>query len=173
MSTEEDLSASAGVAVDEPVGNQDFLTFVCFDPRREASSSFISSLRNIHENLRFFADRAMCFDFIRSTDNKIFFLALSMTNEMLISAQQCMAIEAIFVLDAEGSNLRSDLPKVFGIFNQHEQMLFAIKENFDLFHSIHLEIFELQKEPNFFWWQIWKEKVNLVADIDVKSRYFD
>ena len=57
-------------------------------------------------------------------------------------------------------SIKGDFPKLFGIFNQQEELFRILKEVFDTFEQIQLEEFAFEEDKIFLWSQLWKEEVS-------------
>ncbi|CAF2782598.1 unnamed protein product [Rotaria sp. Silwood2] len=131
--------------------------FIWFDPYTHLNTNLIGPLRVINDSVQSFTDPLTCFDTIRSSQQKIFFICSSCNNELITTVHKFCAVEAIFILDPNGENIRGDFSKLFGIFNQQEELLRILKEVFKMFEEIQLEEFAFEQDEVFLWSQLWKE----------------
>ncbi|CAF0983561.1 unnamed protein product [Rotaria sordida] len=152
------ISACATQIIDRNI-NRECVTFVWLDLRRDSTGTFIGTLRAINDCVRTFTDISTCLDYIKSSHEKIFFISSSSNNELLATIHQCIAVEAIFVLDPDTNNVRGDFPKLIDIFIQQEELLRALKITLDTFEHIQLERFTFETDKLFIWWQLWKEVI--------------
>ncbi|CAF4676523.1 unnamed protein product, partial [Rotaria magnacalcarata] len=70
-----------------------------------------------------------------------------------------MPVEAIFILNQNGDNIKGDFPKLFGIFTQQEELFRMLKEVYNTFEEVQLEEFTFEQDLVFLWSQLWKEDV--------------
>lgn len=140
------------------------VTLVWFDPQGQSNINLIGSLRVINDSVQVFTDSSTCLDMIQSSMEKIFFISSSNNNELISMVHACGAVEAIFILTGNGENVKGDFPKLFGVFNQQEELLRVLKEIFDLFEQVQLEDFHFEAEKVFLWSQLWKEDVSNELD---------
>jgi len=140
--------------------NRECVTFVWLDLRRESVGLFVGALRAINDCVRTYTDMSICLDSIRSSHETIFFISSTSNAEFLATIHQCINVEAMFVLDPNNNSVRGDFPKLFGIFNQQEELLRVLKETFDTFEQTQLERFTFETDKLFLWWQLWKEIVS-------------
>lgn len=136
------------------------VTLVWFDPHGQSNINLIGALRSINDSIEVFTEWATCFDMIKSSEEKIFFISSTNNHELISLAHACSGVEAIFILAANAENVKGDFPKLFGVFNQQEELLRVLKETFDLFEQVQLEDFHFEAEKVFLWSQLWKEDVS-------------
>ena len=140
--------------------NHESVIFIWFDPQEQMNMSFIAQLRSINDNVQSFTDAASCFDTIRSSKEKIFFISSSSNNELISTVHDFTGVEGIFILDSNMDRIKGDFPKLFGIFIQQEELFRVLREVFDAFEQIQLEDFAFEEEKIFLWSQLWKEDVS-------------
>jgi hypothetical protein len=139
--------------------NHESVIFIWFNPQEQSNVNFIGQLRAINHNVQAFTDAASCFDTIRSSKEKIFFICSLSNSELIGTVHDLTAVEAIFILDPNMDSIRGDFPKLFGIFSQQEELFRVLREIFDAFEQIQLEEFAFEEEKVFLWSQLWKEEV--------------
>ena len=140
--------------------NRECVTLVWLDLGRETTGTFIGALRSINDCVRTYTETSACLDSIKSAREKIFFISSSSSSELLAIVHQCVAVEAIFVLDPDANGVRGDFPKLIDIFTQQEELLRGLRTTLDTFEHIQLEAFVFETDKVFLWWQLWKEEVN-------------
>ena len=140
--------------------NYESIVFIWFDPQGQSNINLTGQLRAINDNVQMFTDSSACLDAMRSSEQKVFFICLSSNNHLIATAHDFPAVEAIFVFDPNAENIKGDFPKLFGIFNQQEQLFRVLKEVLDLFEEIQLEDFAFEHDKIFLWSQLWKEDVS-------------
>ncbi|CAF0911025.1 unnamed protein product [Rotaria sp. Silwood1] len=133
------------------------VVFIWFDPHQLLNIHLIGPLRVINAGVQTFTEPLTCFDTIRSSKEKIFFISSSCNNELIATVHDFNAVEGIFIFDPNGENIKGDFPKLFGIFNQQEELLRILKEVLNTFEEIQLEEFAFEQDDVFLWSQLWKE----------------
>ncbi|CAF0910435.1 unnamed protein product [Rotaria sordida] len=153
--------------------------FIWFDPHENLNTHLMGPLRAINFNVQTFTDPLTCFDTIKSSQQKIFFISSLCNNELIATVHDFNAVEAIFILDPNNENIKGDFPKLFGIFNQQEELLRMLKEVFNTFEEIQLEEFAFEQDKVFLWSQLWKEDLinrkgssNRNGLIEIARRYY-
>lgn len=136
------------------------VTLIWFDPHGQSNINLIGSLRAITDSIEVFTEWPPCFDKMKSPEEKIFFISSTNNQELINLVHACPAVEAIFILSVNAENVKGDFPKLFGVFNQQEELLRVLKEIFDLFEQVQLEDFHFEAEKVFLWSQLWKEDVS-------------
>jgi hypothetical protein len=139
--------------------NHENIIFIWFDPQAQSNLNLVGPLRAINNSVQAFTNSSTCFDVIRSSKEKIFFICSLSNDELITTVQDFPAVEAIFILDSNAENSRGDYPKLFGIFNQQEELFRVLKEVLDTFEQIQFEEFVFEEEKVFLWSQLWKEGV--------------
>jgi hypothetical protein len=134
--------------------------FIWLDPQEQSNISLIGPLRAINDNVQAFTDVSSCFNTIRSSTAKIFVICASNNNELISTVHDFPNVEAIFILDPNTDNVKGDFPKLFGVFNQQEELLRVLKDAFDTFEQTQLEDFAFEQDKVFLWSQLWKEEVS-------------
>jgi hypothetical protein len=140
--------------------NHESVVFIWFDPQEQPTLNLVGPLRAINDIVRTFNDATSCYNAIRSSKDKIFFITSSSNSDLIGTVDNFEAVEAIFVFDPNVENIKRDYPKVAGVFNQQEELFRVIKEVLDIFEQIQLEIFAFEEDKVFLWSQLWKEKVS-------------
>ncbi|CAF0758933.1 unnamed protein product [Adineta steineri] len=153
------MATNVGSTSTDLNSNRECVTFVWLDLRRESAGLFVNALRSINDCVRTYTDISVCLDSIQSSHETIFFISSTSNTEFLSTIHQCINVEAMFVLDPNMNTTRGDLPKLFGIFNQQEELLRVLKETFDTFEQTQLERFTFETDQSFLWWQLWKEVI--------------
>lgn len=140
--------------------NYETVVFIWFDPQENSSTNLIGPLRMINDNVKTFSDSLTCFDSLKTSQQKIFFISTSTNNELIATVHSFIAVEAIFILNQNGDNIKGDFPKLFGIFNQQEELFRMLKEVYNVFGEVQLEEFSFEQDLVFLWSQLWKEDVS-------------
>ena len=143
--------------------NRECVTLLWLDVRRDTGASFLAALRAINDCLRIYTETSACLEWIKSAEEKIFFISSSSSNEVLGTAHQYAHVEAIFVLDADANGVRGDFPKLIDIFKQQEELLRVLRITMETFERIQLEAFAFATDKIFLWWQLWKEQVKSLS----------
>jgi hypothetical protein len=133
--------------------NHESVIFIWFDPREQSNINLVGPLRVINDSVQVFTDSSSCFDTIRSSKEKIFFICSISNNELITTVHDFPAVEAIFILDPNADSIKGDFPKLFGIFTQQEELFRTLKEVFDAFEQIQLEEFAFEQDKIFLWSQ--------------------
>lgn len=141
--------------------NYESVIFIWFNPQDQSSVNIVGPLRAINHNVQTFNESSSCFEMIRSSNEKIFFISSVNNNQLISTVHDFPAVEAIFILDPNEDMVRGDFPKLFGVFPQQEELLRLVKEVFDAFEQVQLEDFAFEQEKIFLWSQLWKEEVRL------------
>jgi hypothetical protein len=140
--------------------NYESVIFIWFDPHEQSNMNLVGPLRAINGSVQAFTDSSSCFDTIRSSKEKIFFICSTSNNELIATVHDFTAVEAIFILDSNVDSIKGDFPKLFGIFAQQEELFRVLKQVFDAFEQIQLEEFAFEEDKVFLWSQLWKEEVS-------------
>ena len=139
--------------------NHENIIFIWFDPHAQPNLSVIGPLRAINSSVQVFNDSTNCFNFIRSSKEKIFFIGSVNNDKLITTVQNFPAVEAIFILDSNAETSRGDDSKLFGVFNQHEELLRVVKDALDAFEQIQFEEFAFEENKVFLWSQLWRAEV--------------
>lgn len=140
--------------------NHESIVFIWFDPEGKPIVYFGGALRAINDNLIIFSDATTCINTIKLSQQKIFFITSSSSTDLLITVQKLPAVEGIFILDPNISNVKGDFSKLCGIFTQQEELFRVLKEILDLYEQIQLEEFIFEEDKEFLWSQLWKRDVS-------------
>ena len=138
--------------------NHENIVFIWFDPQAQSNLNLVGPLRAINNSVQAFTDSSTCFDTIRSLKEKIFFICSSCNDELITTVHDIPGVEGIFILGSFAENIRGDFPKLFGVFNQQEELFRVLKEVLDVFEEIQFEEFVFEDENIFLWSQLWKEQ---------------
>lgn len=141
--------------------NHESVVFLWFDPEAKPIVYFGGALRAINDNLVIFSDINTCLNTIKLSQQKIFFITSSSSTDLLTTLQKLPAVESIFILDPNISNVKGDYPKLCGIFTQQEELFRVLKEMLDLYEQIQLEEFAFEEDKEFLWSQLWKRDVRI------------
>jgi hypothetical protein len=139
--------------------NHENVIFIWFDPQAQSNLNLVGPLRAINNSVQAFTDSSTCFDTIRSSKEKIFFICSLSNDELITAVHDFSAVEAIFIFGSNAENIKGDYPKLFGIFNQQEELFRVLKDVLDVFEQIQFEEFAFEEEKVFLWSQLWKEQV--------------
>src|SRR5690348_10283301 len=93
--------------------NYESVVFVWLDFRQLATPNTISLLRLINDSVRVYTDPILCFQALRSSNEKIFFISSSGDNELIATVHVFPAVEAIFVLDPNAETIKNNFPKLY------------------------------------------------------------
>jgi len=140
--------------------NHESVVFIWFDPQEKSGLNLVGPLRAINDIVKAFSDSKSCFDAIKSSKEKIFFITSSSSSQIITKVHNVAAVEAIFILDPAVESIKGDFPKLAGIFNQQEELFLVLKEILDVFEQIQLEVFAFEQDKIFLWSQLWKEGVS-------------
>lgn len=136
------------------------VTLIWFDPQGQSNGNLTGAFRAIHDSVQVFTEFAACLDVIKGAEEKIFFISSSNNSELIGMVNALTAVEAIFILTNNAESVKGDLPKIFGVFNQQEELLRVLKEILDIFEQVQSEEFHFEEEKVFLWAQLWKEEVS-------------
>lgn len=139
--------------------SHDQLIFVFLDLDSQLNSNPIAAVRAIHHDVHTFLDTQLCFKFIRSSNDKIFFITTSVDRELLEEFHAVKTIEAIFVLNSD-ARVDSRLPKWYGAYAHYEELLKGLKKTLDWYEQTQMEIFVGEHDRIFVWLQLWRDEVN-------------
>ncbi|CAF4856405.1 unnamed protein product, partial [Rotaria magnacalcarata] len=98
--------------------NYETVVFIWFDSHENINMNLVGPLRMINDNVQTFTHSLTCFDSLKSSQQKIFLISSSTNNELIATVHSFMPVEAIFILNQNGDNIKGDFPKLFGIFTQ-------------------------------------------------------
>ncbi|CAF3517031.1 unnamed protein product [Rotaria socialis] len=158
LSDESTMTSTCATQSDENI-NRECVTFVWLDLRRDSIGNFIGTLRGINDCVRTFTDVSTCLDYIKTSQEKIFFVSSSSNVELLNTVNACIAVEAIFVLDPDTNSIRAEFSKLINIFTQQEELIRVLKTTLNTFEQIQLEKFSFETDKMFLWWHLWKEEI--------------
>lgn len=139
--------------------NLEGITFVCLDLPFDSIANLYNLIQDINDYIQVFTDLAVCFDWIRSSNDSIFFLTSNTDQNFIETIHNLSTVEAIFILNSNAEISDADLPKLAGIFNQHEELLIALRDTLGWFERGKFEVFAFEHDKNFILSQLWKEKV--------------
>lgn len=159
LSRQSTMTSTCVTQTDQNI-NRECVTFVWLDLRRDSIGNFIGTLRAINDCVRTFTDVSTCLDYIKTSQEKMFFISSSSNAELLNTVNLCISVEAIFVLDPDTNNIRGDFSKLINIFTQQEELFRVLKTTLNTFERIQLEKFSFETDKIFLWWQLWKEEVS-------------
>jgi hypothetical protein len=158
------LTAETGPGAGNPVrlspGNHESIVFIWYDPNEQSGLNLIGPLRAINDNVQSFIDGVSCLNAIKSSLEKVFFISTSSHHVLITKVHNLPAVEAIFILDPNVDSIRGEFPKLFGIFEQQEELFRVLKETIDIFEQIQFEVFSFEQEKVFLWSQLYKEEVS-------------
>ncbi|CAF3308764.1 unnamed protein product [Rotaria socialis] len=137
--------------------NYETVVFIWFDPHENINTNLVGPLRMINDNVQTFTDSLACFDILKSSQQKLFLISSSTNNELIATVHSFVPVEAIFILNQNGDNIKGDFPKLFGIFTQQEELFRMLKEVYNTFEEVQLEEFTFEQDLVFLWSQLWKE----------------
>lgn len=140
--------------------NYESVIFVWFDPEQLPTTNTINQLRSINDSVRVYTNSFLCFETIRWSNEKIFFILSSSDHELIATINDLPNVEAIFLLDPHIKTLRSNFPKLCGIFNQEDKLFRELRETLDVYEQVQLEAFVYEEDNIFLWRQLWKEDVS-------------
>lgn len=140
--------------------NHESVVFIWFDQQQLPSSTSINSLRSINDSVRLYPEWYPCLETMRTLNEKIFFISLSMNNELIKTAHEIVNVEAIFLLNDNAENMESNSPKICGRFSQRTELFQELRETLDIFEQVQLEFFAFEDEQTFLWRQHWKRDVS-------------
>jgi hypothetical protein len=159
LSTTESVVSNAR-RIDITDENHDSVVFVWFDSQEQSNINLVGPLRAINDSVQAFTDLSSCCEAIRSSKEQIFFISSSSNIELVTTVHDFAVVEAIFILNPNIENIRGFFPKLFGIFSQQEELFRVVKEIYDAFEQIQLEVFVFEEDKVFLWSQLWKEEVS-------------
>lgn len=140
--------------------NFDSVVLVWLDIQKSLTTKIIRSFQSVNDSVRAYNDPSLCFDDIRYSNEKIFFISSSNNTELIATVHEFPAVEAIFVFDPKVINVKHNFPKFRGVFNSQDELLEAVTETLNVFEQVQFELFAYEENNTFLWRQLWKEKVN-------------
>ena len=149
-------SVRRSVAIQE---NYECIVLIWFEQQQFPSLNTINSFRSISDSVRIYADWYPCFEAMRISKEKIFFISSSIEKERIDAVQDIPAVEGIFLLDSNTKNLGNNWPKLCGTFDERGELFRELRETLDIFEQIQLEYFAFEGQRTFLWRQFWKRDV--------------
>ena len=140
--------------------NRENILFVYLDLQSEIPASVITSLEGINNRVQTFNDPSICYDFLQTVFDRIFFICPADEKELVTAAHDLSAVEAIFLLGSNSQIDRSRLIKINGIYDQFEDLLGGLREALEWFEHTQMDLFSLERDRMFLWSQLWKEEVD-------------
>lgn len=141
--------------------NRENILFVYLDLQSELSPRMIASLEAINDRVQSFIDPSICFDFLQTSSDRVFFICPTDETVLFQAAHDLSTVEAIFLLGSNSQIDRTQWIKVSGIYSQFEELLDGLREALEWFEYTQMDLFSFQSDRMFLWSQLWKEEVNL------------
>ncbi|CAF3923030.1 unnamed protein product [Rotaria sp. Silwood2] len=145
------------------------ILFIYFDLQSSLNHDFIGPLRAINDYIQIYIDSVTCLDFLKSSNEIIFFISSTNDKQLIKEVHDCDAVEAIFILN---SNLKLDknrFPKSFGVYVHPEELLKSIRFAHEWFEQTQMNFFSFEHEKIFLWSQLWKEEFIKSTSSNVSS----
>jgi hypothetical protein len=147
--------------------NRENILFVYLDLDSQLNSNSIDSLRAINNDVHTYTDPSTCLDFVRSLQERTFFISSSADKQLIEEFHNLYSVEAIFILNSE-AQIDSRFPKLYGVYTHFEELLMALKDTLEWFEQTQMDLFVFEHDRIFLWSQLWKEEVNKIIN---KNRY--
>ena len=141
--------------------NRENILFVYLDLQSESLPRMITSLESINNRLQTFNDPSICYDFLQTSSDRVFFICPADEKVLFQAAHELSTIEAIFLLGSNPQIDRTPLIKISGIYSQFEELLGGLREALEWFEYTQMDLFSFQSDRMFLWSQLWKEEVSL------------
>jgi hypothetical protein len=142
-----------------PSINHGNILFVYLDIHSQLTSNSIGALRVINNDLQIYTDLSSCLDFLRSSNNQIFFISSFIDKQLIEDFHNTKSVEAMFILNSD-AQIDSRFPKLYGVYAHFEELLMALKFTLQWFEQTQMELFVFERERIFLWSQLWKEEVS-------------
>lgn len=139
--------------------NYECIVLIWFEQQQYPSLNTINSFRSISDSIRIYADWYPCFEAMRTSKEKVFFISSPLEKERLDAVHDIPAVQGIFLLDSNTENVGNNPPKLCGIFHERGELFRELRETLDMFEQIQLEFFAFEGERPFLWRQFWKRDV--------------
>jgi hypothetical protein len=120
----------------------------------------LTSLGSINDYVQIFNDASICYDFLQTSTNRIFFICEADDEDLIKVVHDLSTVEAMFILNSDTNIDRSQLTKVNGIYSNFDELLLGLKETLEWFEQTELDIFAFERDRTLLWSQLWKEEVS-------------
>ena len=164
-STDPDEFTDAYPREDTQIDRENIL-FVYLDLHSQLLPQMVTSLRAINDHVRTFDNDALCFDFLQTSPDRVFFICPTTDKDLVKAVHELSAVEAIFILGSDAQLDRTRLPKIDGVYNNFEELLLGLRCTLEWFEQTQMEVFAVEKDRVFLWSQLWKEEVRRSPDLD-------
>ena len=146
--------------------NRENILFIYLDLHSQLLPQMITSLRAINDHVRTFDNDALCFDFLQTSPDRVFFICPTTDRDLVKAVHELSAVEAIFILGSDAQLDQTRLPKIDGVYNNFEELLLGLRCTLEWFEQTQMEVFAVEKDRVFLWSQLWKEEVRRSPDLD-------
>lgn len=143
--------------------NDENVILVCYDLPFESNSNLFNYLQSINDNIKTFTDYFLCLNWIKSSNNSIFFISSSINKDLIKSLHHCKNVEGIFIINSQSKINKNDFPKLVGVFNRYEELFMVMENMITSLKQSKFEMFTFEDDKTFVWSQLWKEQVNKLS----------
>ena len=147
------------VTCDTPQINRENILFVYLDLHSQLHPQKITTLRAINDYVQTYADESICFNFLQTSTDRIFFICPTNDKELIRAVHDLNGVEAMFLLSSDLQIDRSRLPKVELVCNSFEELLVGLRNTMEWFEDTQLDLFAFERDRIFLWTQLWKQEV--------------
>lgn len=144
------------------------ILFVWLDLQSQSTPAFIHSLRAINDRVQTYTDESTCFSRLKTSQDRIFFISSSSSQELIEKLNAIESIEAIFVPDSGVTFIKGEYTKLLGFYPDLLGLLLILKEKLDRFKKIMLETFLFEQDHLLQSLQSWKEEVSVITMTYIK-----
>lgn len=144
---------------DSPPVNRENILFVYLDLQSESFPRLITSLESMNDRLQTFNDPSICYDFLQTSSDRVFFICPTEEKILFQAAHELSTIEAIFLLGSNSQIDQTQWIKINGVYSQSEELLSGLREASEWFECTQMDLFCFQSDRMFLWSQLWKEEV--------------
>jgi hypothetical protein len=133
------------------------ILFVYLDLDSPVKRDLIGSLRIIHDNVQIYSDLTKFLNLLEDSNDRIFLISAVNERDLIEHAHDCPAVVAIFIWNSDGQIDRNRFPKLFGSYENSEELLTVVRNGFEWFEQTQLELIVFERDQLFLWLQLWKE----------------
>ena len=140
--------------------NRENIRFVYLDLHSQLLPPMITSLRSINDYVQIFNNSSICYDFLQTSTDRIFFICPTDDKDLIKAVHDLSTVDAIFILNSDINIDRSQLTKVDGIYSHFEELLLGLRETLEWFEQTELNVFAFERDRAILWSQLWKAEVS-------------
>lgn len=140
--------------------NRENILFVYLDLHSQLVPQQLIALRTITDNVQTFTDESMCYEFLQTSIDRIFFICPTNDKDLVRIIHDVNAVEAIFLLASDANQIdRGRLPKIELICNNFEELTVGLNSTLQWFEETQMDLFTFDRDRIFLWLQLWKEEI--------------